>query len=399
MSSAHETTRGRRDRSARRSWHAVLGALVAVSLALPATAPAATAKRQEPQAQGHETHGKGAKHQSKKRRKPKPRAAFWGAWIGTQLTGTQPPWDMTPVSIFASLVGKGPSLLSLSSPFADCPNRGECDFYPFPVEAMDNIRNYGAIPFFNWASQSTSAEPSLNMEMPDFQLSDVLAGTYDSYIREFATAVAAWGHPFFLRFNWEMNGNWFPWAESVNGNQPGESIAVWRHVHDIFASVGATNATWVWCPYVDEKRRFQALAQLYPGDAYVNWTCLDGFNWASNPTNPHPWRSFDEIFSKTYKRIVTKIAPSKPMVLAEFASTGGHRAKARWIKDMFEMLATKYRRIRGLIWFDQFDRGINWPLETSPAATRAFAKGIRHKAFQANIFAGTTARPITPPGG
>ena len=92
------------------------------------------------------------------------------------------------------------------------------------------MRQYGAIPFFSWASQST---PSTKSE-PNFQLSDVIAGTYDGYIRDFAEGARDWGHPFFLRFNFEMNGDWFPWSEGVNGNQSGEYVAAWRHVHDIF---------------------------------------------------------------------------------------------------------------------------------------------------------------------
>ena len=132
---------------------------------------------------------------------------------------------------------------------------------------------------------------------PDFQLGDLIAGTYDAYIREFAEEARDWGHPFFLRFNWEMNGDWFPWCEGVHGNAPGEYVAAWRHVHDIFTAVGATNATWVWCPYADTEKRLRAdLRSLYPGDAYVDWTCLDGYNWGQNPVNPRPWRSFTEIF-------------------------------------------------------------------------------------------------------
>ena len=168
-------------------------------------------------------------------------------------------------------------------------------------------------------------------------------------------------------------------------------------MHDIFTAVGATNATWVWCPYADPFHRFGDISALYPGDEYVDWTSMDGFNWAANPTNPHPWKSFDQIFSATYSKIVKHVAPSKPMVLAEVASTGSGHAKAAWIKDMFKMLATKYRRIRGLIWFDQIDRGIGWPLETSPAATRAFASGIRHWAFKPNGFATASASPVPPP--
>ncbi len=328
----------------------------------------------------------------------KQRPLYWGAWIGDQLTGEEPPWDMSAVSKFEGVVGKGLSLIALGSPFADCTST-PCKFFEFPTAAMNNIHNYGAIPFFNWASQATSSDPAGATVMPEFQLADVINGTYDTYIREFAEAARDWGHPFFLRYDWEMNGNWFPWSESVNGNNPGEYVAAWRHVHDIFTSVGATNATWAWCPYSEIDRSFAALAPLYPGDEYVDWTCMDGFNWGSNPTNPHSWKGFKEIFASTYRKIVKRIAPSKPVVLAEMASTGKGRAKATWIHNMFEELQTNFRRIRALIWFDQVDRGVDWPLETSPQASHAFAKGIAKSGFRANGQAAvSTASPIQPPG-
>ena len=104
----------------------------------------------------------------------------------------------------------------------------------------------------------------------------------------------AWGHPFFLRFDWEMNTNWFP-AASTRTATAGEYVRMWRHVHDIFTQVGATNVTWVWCPNVEYRRLRQAAAELYPGDAYVDWTCLDGYNWGTNPRRD-AWRSFTTVF-------------------------------------------------------------------------------------------------------
>ncbi|HEY8082888.1 MAG TPA: glycosyl hydrolase [Solirubrobacterales bacterium] len=303
---------------------------------------------------------------------------------------------MRPVTQLEALLGKGFSLLALGSSFADC-DPAPCRFFDFPTAAMENVHAYGAIPVFNWSSQESTSNPNLNTVMPAFQLSDIIAGTYDNYIREFAKDARDWGHPFFLRFNWEMNGRWFPWSEQVNGNKPGEYVAAWRHVHDIFTSVGATNATWVWCPYAEVTRRFAPLRPLYPGDAYVDWTCMDGFNWGKNGTNPHKWRSFGEIFDSTYRLLAKRVAPSKPILLAEIASTGRPRAKAAWIADMFKQLANKYRRVRGLVWFEQVDRGIQWPLENSLVVLRAFAKGIANPAFQANVQAAVTS-PIRPPG-
>ncbi len=363
---------------------ALLAATLAILILLPAASSAA------PRHKSGDTHKKAATAK-------KPRPLYWGAWIGDQLTGEEPPWDMSAVSQFQGLVGKGLSLIALGSPFGDCTS-SPCKFFDFPTTAMDNVHNYGAIPFFNWASQATSADPSGATVMPDFQLGDVIEGDYDTYIREFAEAARNWGHSFFLRYDWEMNGNWFPWGETVNGNNPGEYVAAWRHVRDIFTAVGATNATWVWCPYAEVDRHFAELAPLYPGDEYVDWTCMDGFNWGSNPTNPHSWKGFKEIFAPTYRKLVKQIAPSKPVMLAEMASTGHGRAKAKWINDMFKELHTNFRRIRGLIWFDQVDRGVDWPLETSPAAARAFSKGVRKRSFRGNGQAAVVASPIRPPG-
>jgi hypothetical protein len=65
---------------------------------------------------------------------------------------------------------------------------------------------------------------------------------------------------------------------------------------------------------------------------------------------------------------------------------------------MFEELRTNFRRIRGLIWFDQVDRGVDWPLETSPVAASAFAKGVHRQGFRGNGQAAVVASPIRPPG-
>jgi hypothetical protein len=317
---------------------------------------------------------------------------YWGAWIGDQLTGTQAPWDMSAVSKFEQMTGKKLSLIHFSSPFANCAST--CYDYPFPAGAMDNIRNHDAIPVFSWASQSIPSQ----REEPAYQLADVIAGTYDSYIRQFAEEAREWGHPFFLRFNWEMNGHWFPWSEGINGNKPGEYVAAWRHVHDIFTSAGATDATWVWCPNVDPENIFLDLASQYPGDNYVDWTCLDGYNWGTNPVKPDRWRSFDQLYSSTYQRIVGSIAPSKPMMIGEMSSTEYGGSKASWIEDALETVPASYPKIRALLWFEKYDSNMDWPLETSSSATEAFAAGIQGGPFVTSPPAGLGASAISPPG-
>jgi hypothetical protein len=318
---------------------------------------------------------------------------YWGAWVGSQLTGTEGPWDMGAVTKFESMAGKAASAINFSSPFADC-SKSPCSFYKFPEAEMESIRAHGSMPFFSWASQATPA----SLDQPDFQLADVIAGTYDSYIREFAEGARDWGHPFFLRFNWEMNGSWFAWSEGVNGNQPGEYVTAWRHVHDIFTQVGATNATWVWCPNVDPESKLQDLASLYPGDAYVDWTGLDGYNWGANPARPDKWRSFDSLFKATYDRIVGTIAPAKPLIISEVGSSEYGGSKAEWIADALKSARTNYPQLRGLLWFEKFDDGMDWPIETSTSATAAFAEGIQNPSYLSNAFAASGPGAIQPVG-
>jgi hypothetical protein len=355
-------------------------ALVASLLMALLWAPVAGAEPQQPAAHASAV-------QKKKKQRPKP--IYWGAWIGDQITGVNPPFDMGGVSILQTLVGKGLSLIQFSSPFYDC-QRSPCAPYKFPNEPMENIRGYGAIPFFSWGSESSPGHPE------NFRLADLAAGKEDPYITQFAQEAKEWGHPFFLRFNWEMNGSWFPWSEGVNGNTAASYVAAWRHVHNVFTAVGATNATWVWCPFADANKAYADMKKLYPGNAYVDWTCLDGYNWGRNGVKARPWRTFDEIFAASYRYLTTKVARRKPVMLAELASgtKGGH--KALWIKEMLDSLPRNYPKVRGFIWLDAFDRGIDWPIETSPKATAAFAKGIARSVYQPNHYAELNVSPIPP---
>jgi hypothetical protein len=124
---------------------------------------------------------------------------------------------------------------------------------------------------------------------------------------------------------------------------------------------------------------------------------MDGYNWGKTPVNPHPWRSFSEIFARTYRHLTKWVAPTKPVLLGELATGPSGGSKPKWIRDMFADLPTQFPRIRGLLWFNGFDRGIDWPIETSPGATQAFAAGIHKGLYKGNRYSELTPGPILPP--
>lgn len=318
--------------------------------------------------------------------------AYWGVY----MEGV--PWDMERLKHLEERLDKKVSMVHWGQPWWHC--YSVCGYQRFTVmqAQFDAVRAHGAIPLLDWASWDYATRPITGQ--PEFALRTILRGEHDAYIRQWAADAKAWGHPFFLRFNWEMNGNWFPWSEQVNGNARGEYVRAWRHVHDIFQEVGATNVTWVWCPAAlyDDDLPFEP---FYPGDAYVDWVGTDIFNWAAR--RDLPWSSFQALFTPTYNALV-ELAPDKPIMIAEIASIENPApsklalTKARWIQDSFsETTLNAYPQLGALVWFhwNDNDPDLTWVLDSSPEALDAFAESIAPDAFAENLFADIEHTPIS----
>ncbi|HET9729811.1 MAG TPA: glycosyl hydrolase [Acidimicrobiia bacterium] len=322
---------------------------------------------------------------------PSGHALYWGAWIGSQFTGTQPPWDMTAVSAFASRAGKPPSIINWSSPFY---SSAWCNGYcTFATSNFDNVRRYGAIPFFSWNSAPGTGS---------FTDAKIASGAQDAYIDAWATAAKNWGHPFFLRFNWEMNGSWMAWGVGANGNTASDYVAMWRHVHDRFAAIGATNVNWVWCPNIDQWNQLTPMSQVYPGNSYVDWTCLDGYNWGTDPAgHASGWQTFDQVFHSSYHQIVDTIAPTKPMVIGEVSSTEYGGSKAMWTADMLQnQLPQNYPHINAFVWFEKGGSegdNMDWPIESSSSDDSAFANAIANPMYRSNVYGSLGGTLIAAP--
>jgi hypothetical protein len=319
---------------------------------------------------------------------------YWGAYVaGAQYARTDAPWDFSSLGAFEAGVRKKVSMLEWGQAWYECST--SCGLRPFRADLMEKVRRHGAIPLLSWDSKHEGTEAS----DPEFKLSAIISGRYDSFLRAWASGARRWGHPFFLRFDWEMNTNRVPYSEHSNGNRPGEFVRMWRHVHDVFAEVGARNVTWVWCPNVDYATAVHPLSSLYPGDRYVDWTCLDGYNWGTNPADPQGWRSFEEVFGPTYALITRTIAPSKPLMVGETGCSEFGGSKAGWIADMLTReLPDKFAKVKAFAWFNKNADGMDWIIESSPAARASFARGIGLARYASNRFARLGTTPIRPLG-
>lgn len=311
---------------------------------------------------------------------------YWGAYIDTPAGSA--PWSTAALHAFEDDAGKNVSIVHWGEPWYDN-GAGE----PFWPANFDAVRSAGAIPMIDWGSWDLSA--SQTPDQPAFSLAAVAGGTYDAYITAWAEAAKAWGHPFFLRFDWEMNGNWFPWGTGVNGNDsPAEYVAAWRHVHDIFTEVGATNATWVWCPDIIQPGG-TPLAAYYPGSAYVDWVAMDGYNQGT--VQHGTWKTFDQVFGYTYAAL-RALAPNKPIMIAETGSEEAGGSKAAWITDaLTRQIPDNFRDVKALVWFNWDTQGFDWDIESSPSAQAAFKAGIAAPNYLSNQYANLATAPIPAP--
>src|SRR5262249_50913549 len=123
----------------------------------------------------------------------------------------------------------------------------------------------------------------------------ITAGDYDGYLRSYARAVRAFGHPVILSFGHEMNGTWYSWGQGHAS--PAQFVAAWRHVVSIFRAEGASNATWLWT--VNSKNVTSGpLAPWWPGSGWVNWIGIDGYYYRPDDT-------FSSVFGQTLAEIRT----------------------------------------------------------------------------------------------
>lgn len=243
-------------------------------------------------------------------------------------------------------------------------------------DLIQEAQGLGLIPLITWEPwrlPETAAERREPACQPDFALRRLLSGCYDHYIDTWAEALARCQAPLWLRPMHEMNGNWYPWGGTVNGNTPSLYRETWRYLRRRFAAAGAQQVSWVWCPYAISVPDTAAnrLEQYFPGIEQVDWLALDGYNWGTSQTWSR-WQSFSEIFSAAYNQILT-LAPDKPLMLAELGCAEAGGDKAAWLREACGAISSHFANIKALVWF-QIDKECDWRLNSSPRALQAFRK-------------------------
>ena len=246
-------------------------------------------------------------------------------------------------------------------------------FEEFPFSKCTAIYNHG--------TESSPTHPYIDIgpnacyDDTEPRLLEIVNGAFDSDIQKWAQQTKEYGKPLWICFDGEMNGGWHPGSGAANGggttdgygdptkpDGPEIYVDACRHIHDIFESVGADNVAWVWAVnHADvPEEDWNRFENYYPGDNYVDWLGVDGYNW--NREEYGGWKSFHAVFDDALNRL-RPINAEKPIIIAEFGCAHKDTAKSEWIIDAFNRLKTNYPYVECFIWFD-IDKEENWLIDS-----------------------------------
>lgn len=272
------------------------------------------------------------------------------------------PEDAAWLDNYAATVGRNPDIVMDYSNVTD----------PLLTQReISNLQARGETPLVTWQLfQSGYSGPTMSLD-------ELAAGNYDSYLHKAAALAKTLPFEVMIRFGHEMNGDWYGWS----GNPTGY-VNAWRHVVGVFRQDGATNVKWVWSPNVEYNGSYP-FTSYFPGDSWVDYVALDGYNWGTAGQGPDRWESLYEVFASSYAKL-TQLS-SKPVIIAETSSSEAGGNKADWIRDGFlKTIPQKFPRVSAVLWFDR-NAEEDWRINTSSAALAAYREVVASTLYGGNV--------------
>jgi len=267
---------------------------------------------------------------------------------------------------------------------------------------LPQIWEAGRVPLLTW-------EPFTDGDATPDIPTRIAAGAFDDYLDSWAEKFREWlagpdgelgtadDRRCYLRFAHEMNGDWYPWSPAGGAGEPADYVDMWRYVHDrVDAGLSSGHCQWVWCVNHADVGNYTA-EDCYPGDEYVDWLGVDGFNWGHS-RKWSSWQSPEAVFGGMVDRL-ERLA-DKPLCVPEVACSSvteaGHepQRKARWVREALEFLD---ERVDMWCWFNE-DKETDWAVFGGERATARSDDAVPYHRYPAYRDAMTRLDGMQPDG-
>ena len=242
------------------------------------------------------------------------------------------------------------------------------DLNPFPPNQANHTDSYVAGPltlfwnngytdFLNLGSTASSAA--------------IANGCCDAGITAWARSIATWinrggGHKLYIAPLQEMNGNWTSY-----GMDPANFKLAYQHIQALFASVGVTRGKvwWVFAPNGWSTPPYH-IVDYYPGDDKVDIIGFSSYNQSCRAA----WMNPTEVFDPYLQEIRTTVSTSKPIFVAQTATSSAKGNKDQWIRDAYSYFLAQ--GIRGVLYYNA-DLECDWAVYQPPNAGGRQVQGYK----------------------
>jgi hypothetical protein len=282
---------------------------------------------------------------------PPPGRLYQGLYFDEPAAGRDPSED----DITAANVAKFEQMLGTKTTWIYFSNNW-FESRKFPRPTCDWIRGLGKIPYLRLMLRSDAEQ-----DRPEktFTLANILAGKFDNDLRDWASAAKEFGSPVLVEWGTEPNGKWFSWNGKWNGGAtegPARYVAACRHIVDLMRVEGAANLQWVWhVNWLDQpEAKWNRFENYYPGDHYCDWVAISAYG-PLTPRAVDGTESFRFKMSTAYPRL-TKLAPGKPILIAELGCALNHRKvdATEWAKNALEdLFSGRWPAVIGFCWWNE----------------------------------------------
>jgi hypothetical protein len=236
------------------------------------------------------------------------------------------------------------------------------------------------------------AIPMISMNTGNWTYAQVNNGSQDQTIYAFGQAVQAWingpdvygvpapagGRRLYIRLDWEANANWYQWSPALNSTDCATLLTaehqfaqMWQHIRTVTMSAGLTSSQvgWVFSAYaVDYDPNLgigpnltntctngaqNITKNMYPGDASVDWTGIDGYNscaWLPQQTPSQVFAPMVSTLRSVSTRPVSIDEVGDGTMNTNNTPCATPAAKGQWVADYMSYIQTA--GIRMSLWFN-----------------------------------------------
>lgn len=238
-----------------------------------------------------------------------------------------------------------------------------CESRAFPAETCRWIHSLGKVPYIRLMLRSDLDQRHAEKL---FSLQNILAGRFDPDLKRWAESARAFGQPILIEWGTEPNGEWFAWNGKWHGHKAGppQYVAAYRHIVEVMRVAGANNLQWVWHANWDDvpATHWNRMENYFPGADYCDWIAVSAYG-ALTARAPEI-ETFREELDHAYPRL-TKLAPNKPIIVAEFGCDIHHRKvkAADWARAALQdLFARRWPAVVGFCWWNE-----GWENDDVPA--------------------------------